>query len=96
MTSAAAIPGSALGVDNLALYVTSNQFAFGGGFQYAKIRVIPKAGPYSGGAARYFDFVGMKNGNNTMAFTIQPCHTFGAPQVEYLVSQPVRSLRAIM
>lgn len=76
----------ALGVDNLALYVTSNQFAFGGGFQYAKIRVIPKAGPYSGGAARYFDFVGMKNANNTMAFTIQPCHTFGAPQVEYLVN----------
>jgi hypothetical protein len=36
----------ALGVDNKALYITSNQFAFGGNFQYAKIRVIPKvAGP---------------------------------------------------
>jgi hypothetical protein len=76
----------ALGVDNKALYITSNQFAFGGGFQYAKIRVVPKAGPYSGGAAPFFDFVNMKNQNNTTAFTVQPCHTFGAPQVEYLVN----------
>jgi hypothetical protein len=76
----------ALGVDNHALYITSNQFAFNGGFQYAKIRVIPKGGPYSGGAAPYFDFVRMRNGNNTLAFTVQPCHTFGAPQVEYLVN----------
>jgi hypothetical protein len=76
----------ALGVDNLALYVTSNMFAFGGGFQYAKIRVIPKAGPYAGGAAPYFDFVRLRNADNTVAFTIQPCHTFGAPQVEYLVN----------
>jgi hypothetical protein len=76
----------ALGVDANNLYITSNQFAFGGGFQYAKIRVVPKAGPYSGGAAVFFDFVNMKNPDNTVAFTIQPCHTFGAPQVEYLVN----------
>jgi hypothetical protein len=76
----------ALGVDNQALYITSNMFQFGGNFQYAKIRVIPKAGPYSGGAAPFHDFVGMKNADNTMAFTIQPCHTFGAPLVEYLVN----------
>ena len=76
----------ALGVDNRAFYVTANMFAFGGNFQYAKIRVIPKAGPYSGGPAPFFDFVKMKNADNTLAFTIQPCHTFGAPQVEYLVN----------
>jgi hypothetical protein len=76
----------ALGVDHEALYVTSNMFAFGGNFQYAKIRVIPKAGPYSGGAASYHDFVRLKNANNTMAFTVQPCHTFGAPGQEYLVN----------
>lgn len=75
-----------LGVDSHALYVTANMFAFNGGFQYAKIRVIPKAGPYSGGAAPFFDFVRMRNPDNTLAFTIQPCHTFGAPQVEYLVN----------
>jgi hypothetical protein len=76
----------ALGVDNNALYITSNQFAFGGAFQYAKIRVVPKAGLYSGGAASFVDFVRMRNQDNTAAFTIQPCHTFGAPQVEYLVN----------
>lgn len=76
----------ALGVDNQALYITTNQFAFGGGFQYAKIRVIPKAGPYSGGAAPYHDFFNLKNANGTTAFTIQPCHTFGAPGAEYLVN----------
>ena len=76
----------ALGVDAHNLYITSNQFAFGGNFQYAKIRVVPKAGPYSGGAAPFFDFVRMKNADNSSAFTIQPCHTFGAPQVEYLVN----------
>lgn len=76
----------ALGVDNQALYVTSNMFAFGGGFQYSKIRVIPKTGPYAGGAAPFFDFTKMKNPDNSVAFTIQPCHTFGAPMVEYLVN----------
>jgi len=30
--------------------------------------------------------VRMKNADNKIAFTIQPCHTFGAPQVEYLVN----------
>lgn len=75
-----------LGVDSHALYVTANMFAFGGNFQYAKIRVIPKAGPYSGGPAPFFDFVKIRNHDNTLAFTVQPCHTFGAPQVEYLVN----------
>lgn len=75
-----------LGVDNRALYITSNQFVFNGNFAYAKLRVVPKTGPYSGGAAQFFDFVDMKNDDNTQVFTLQPCHTFGAPQVEYLVN----------
>jgi hypothetical protein len=76
----------ALGVDNQAFYITSNMFQFDGGFQYAKLRVIPKAGPYSGGPAPFFDFVKLKNLNGSLAFTVQPCHTFGAPQVEYMVN----------
>ena len=75
-----------LGVDSHALYITANMFGFNGGFGYAKIRVVPKAGPYSGAAANFFDFTHMKNADGTPAFTIQPCHTFGAPQVEYLVN----------
>jgi hypothetical protein len=57
----------ALGVDSQAIYVTANMFQFNGGFQYAKIRIIPKSGPYSGGPAPYFDFVRMKNADNSMA-----------------------------
>jgi hypothetical protein len=59
-----------------------------GSFSYSKIRVIPKTGPYSGGPATYFDFAGpgITNPNGSKAFTIQPCHTFSAPGVEYLVN----------
>jgi len=78
----------AIGVDDDALYLTANMFAFGGDFQYAKIRVVPKKGPYSGGPAPFVDFVRMKNSDASLAFTIQPCHTFGAPKVEYLVNTP--------
>lgn len=76
----------AIGVDADALYITANMFRFGGAFQYAKLRVIPKAGPYAGGTMRFSDFVKLKNDDGSMAFTIQPCHTFGSPGVEYLVN----------
>lgn len=75
-----------LGVDSQALYVTANMFRFGGNFQYAKVRVIPKKGPYSGGSLTYSDIVNLKNADGSPAFTVQPCHTFGAPGVEYLVN----------
>ena len=75
-----------LGVDNQALYLTANMFAFDGDFQYAKLRVIPKAGPYSGGAAPFFDFVRLRDADGQLSFTVTPCHTFGAPQVQYLVN----------
>ena len=51
----------------------------------------PPVGPYSGGPAPFFDFVNLKNADNSVAFTIQPCHTFGAPQVEYLVNSKFTS-----
>lgn len=91
-----------LGVDAQALYLTANMFRFGGGFQYGKIRIIPKDGPYSGGAATFRDIVNLKNAENSPAFTIQPCHTYGAPQVQYFVnslfpspSVPTRTLLSL-
>jgi hypothetical protein len=75
-----------LGVDNQSIYLTANMFAFGGGFKYAKVRVIPKAAPYSGAAAAFFDFVKLQDDDGSLSFTVTPCHTFGAPQVEYLVN----------
>lgn len=76
----------ALGVDAQALYLTGNMFRFGGGFKYSKVRIVPKSGPYSGGTVKFTDLVRLKNADNSMAFTVQPCHTFGAPQVQYLVN----------
>lgn len=75
-----------LGVDNQAIYVTANMFAFGGGFQYTKLRIIPKAGPYAGGALAYTDFVKLKNADGSSVFTLQPCHTYGAPGAQFLVN----------
>lgn len=83
-TNWADYPG--LGVDSKALYVTANMFAFGGGFRYAKVRVVPKAAPYAGAAPAFFDFVKLKNADNSLAFTVQPCHTYGAPDSEYMVN----------
>ena len=76
----------AIGVDAHSLYITANMFAFNGGFRYAKVRVVPKRGPYSGATVRWWDFVRLKNLDNTLAFTVQPCHTYGDPGREYLVN----------
>jgi hypothetical protein len=75
-----------LGVDNQALYLTANMFKFGGNFQYAKLRILKKAPLLSGGAATWWDFTKMKNADGSLVFTAQPCHTFGAPQAEYLIN----------
>ena len=83
-TNWADYPG--LGVDSKFLYLTANMFSFGGFFQYAKIRAIGKAAVYAGSVATFTDWVKMKNADGSLAFTIQPCHTYGAPTVEYLVN----------
>jgi hypothetical protein len=75
-----------LGVDNQAVYVTANMFHFNGGFAYAKLRILDKAPLLSGGVATWSDFTKLKNADGSLAFTVQPCHTYGAPQVEYLVN----------
>lgn len=84
-----------LGVDNQALYITANMFKFGGGFAYVKLRVIPKAAPYAGGPMVYKDLVKLKLADGSPAFTVQPCHTFGAPNVEYLVGSKFPSGNAL-
>jgi hypothetical protein len=75
-----------LGLDGQAFYLTANMFRVGGNFAYAKIRIVPKAAIYAGAPATYFDLVRMKNADNTLAFTMQPCHTYGAPQAQYFVN----------
>jgi hypothetical protein len=75
-----------LGVDSQALYLSANMFKFGAGYAYAKVRIVPKAGPYAGGVLTFKDFVKLKNADGSMAFTVQPCHTYGAPGTQYLVN----------
>jgi len=83
-TNWADYPG--LGVDAQAIYLTANMFKFGGNYQYAKLRVVPKAAPYAGTGIAFTDFVKLKNLDGSPVFTIQPCHTYGAPQVQYFVN----------
>lgn len=83
-----------LGFDTQAIYVSSNMFQFSGGFQYAKLRILNKAEVYAGGVGaghfiRWYDFWGLRNVNNSMAFTVQPAAHFrgiGGNPPAYLVN----------
>jgi hypothetical protein len=83
-----------LGVDAHALYLSANLFANHNvdAASKARLRVIPKTAPYAGGVVTHTDFDDLRNPvdaahpNSTPAHTTFPCHTWGAPGVEYLVS----------
>jgi hypothetical protein len=85
---------SMLGFDTQAIYISSNMFAFNGGFQYAKLRILRKAELYAGGvgpnhAIRWHDFWNLRNPDNSMAFTVQPAAHFrglGGNPPAYLVN----------
>lgn len=72
---------STVGFDTQALYISSNMFAFNGGFQYSKVRILNKAELYAGGsgaghAIRWYDFWNLRNPDNSVAFTVQPAVHF--------------------
>lgn len=75
-----------LGVDNQALYLTANMYKFGGNFEYSKIRVLSKAEVYSGVLLNFIDVVQLLDSDGQTSFGLQPCHTYGAPQVEYFIN----------
>jgi hypothetical protein len=85
---------STLGFDTQGIYITSNMFAFNGGFQYTKLRILRKSELYAGGvgpnhAIRWFDFWSLRNPDNSMAFTVQPAAHFrglGGNPPAYLVN----------
>lgn len=60
-----------LGFDTQAIYITTNQFAIGGGFSYSKLRILNKSEAYTGSALRWYDFWNLKNPDNSLAFTVQ-------------------------
>jgi len=45
-----------LGFDNEAVYLSGNMYDVGGGFRYAKVRILWKSQIYSGAAAPWYDF----------------------------------------
>jgi len=65
-----------LGFDTQAIYITTNQFQFNGGFSYAKMRILNKAEAYSGSALRWWDFWNLHNPDNSLAFTVQSAMHF--------------------
>ncbi len=82
-----------VGLDNQALYITTNQFqltpAGDGKFQYSRLRIIPKSQLYGACISpSYFDFWDLTDPASTSerVFTLRPAFTFGTPGVEYLVS----------
>jgi len=70
-----------LGFDTQGIYVSTNQFAFNGGFSYAKVRIFNKAELYTGGSGaghniRWWDFRSLRNADNSLAFSVQPAVHF--------------------
>ncbi len=76
-----------LGFDySQAVYVTSNQWEFDGGFQYSKVRILPKFQIYSGAAVSYHDIWDLKYNDNSTAFTVKPAVTYSNANGEFLLS----------
>jgi hypothetical protein len=83
-----------LGFDTQGIYVTFNMFQVGGGYQYAKLRILSKAELYAGGVGpthiiKWYDFWSLKDGAGNVVFTVQPCSHFrgtGGNPPAYLVN----------
>jgi hypothetical protein len=79
-----------VGFDRQALYITSNNWAFAGSYDYSKIRIIPKADLYANtaGRVRWTDLWNVRDANGSPAFTIRPVIVYGSPDTYYFVSFP--------
>jgi hypothetical protein len=83
-----------LGVDAHALYLSTNLYTKSPDFVFkqSRLRVIPKTAPYAGGVVTFTEFADLQNPvdadheDPTQAQTVFPCHTWGAPGAEFLVS----------
>jgi hypothetical protein len=78
----------ALGLDNQAFYITSNQFNFNDEFQYAKLRILGKQQFYNNTCQTptWTDLTHLQNPDGSDAFTVMPAQTFGVPATQPLVS----------
>lgn len=76
-----------VGFDEQALYFTSNQFAFTGGFNYVKVRVMPKAQFYNNdaGPITWYDFWDLRDANGNGVFGTRPVRSYGYAGTGFLV-----------
>ncbi len=80
-----------VGYDKDYIYLTSNNFSFGGSYNYAKIRVLKKSELYASnpGEVEWADFWNLKDqqtGGNTI-FGIRPSRIYGDPGEYYFVQR---------
>lgn len=75
-----------LGYDQNAVFITSNQYQFGGGFRYVKIRRLKKSELYTGSPLGWYDFWDLRNSDLIPSFTVKPAHSFGNPGGEYFIN----------
>ena len=83
-----------LGFDTQAIYIGMNQFQFGGGFAYSKLRILKKSEVYAGGVGpshniRWYDYWNLKNPDGSQAFTVLPCRHYrgtGGNPAAYLIN----------
>lgn len=79
-----------VGFDNQALYITSNQFVFGGNFQGTKIRIIPKSELYANtaGPVSWNDLWDIREPNSfARTFGARPTIMYTASSDYYLLVQ---------
>lgn len=83
-----------VGFDGQNFYITSNQFNFGGYFDYAKIRVIKKDQIYNNptDTCKWYDFWDVKYpGSSQRVFNIRPVIHYNNVDTAYLVHVPYYS-----
>jgi hypothetical protein len=78
-----------VGFDSDAIYITANNFTFGGSYQYTTLRIIEKSQLYANTAGRvdWIDFWNLRDQGSDV-FGIRPSIIWGNPGEYYLVSVP--------
>jgi len=76
-----------LGLDQKGIYLTGNMFSFNtDNFMNAKLRVLNKANVYQFGVITWVDFFNLRDATGQPAFTIQPVHSYGTVDREYMIN----------
>lgn len=79
-----------VGYDSIGVYITSNQWSYGGSFQYPKIRCLDKKQLYANtaGPLEWTDFWSIREKNNgEMVFGIRPARVYGNTGEYYFLSR---------